>query len=640
MYEAFFSEGIILQFESKKPFYRGVIKHVNDDSILVVDIDGSSKQLIAKEELKEQKENGSLKIMAEQKHLGELSFTDLSDEEQSEVNRKYRYVKALVFNGVIKVTEKYSFGLIQKVANELDDKAPHWQTVRGWFKSYQEAGSKMKGLFPNHRKKGNKTTKIQKEVLEIINKQSKRYFQLSQPKMSTIVKNVQDKVRELNIKDPNLQLTVPSYNTIKLRVLKKPYSSIKKSRSGSRAVEAEQASSGSEIESSRILERVEIDHTQLDIHVVHDEYKTLQGRPYITVLIDHYSSMVLGFQISFECPSFASLSMACANAFLKKEEFLKQYKLEADWPAHGIPELIVADNGKEFWSDNFSGVIEEVGSILQYSLIRKANYKGRVERFFGIVNTMVLDDLPGVVRKAGKGGEGYDGRNHAKLTLTEFKQYFIYWLLNVYHHEPLTRNQMTPYELWIDSEQNLPIPEENEYELLPVLMGSDTRILNGKSIHKFDLVYESDMTLDLFRRDGKKEVKIKYNPFDLGFILVLDSLNQTYVRAYATNSSYATGLSLFEHKQIKAHAREIARIKSESPDLIASKAKLAEDREKMHERNSRRKTQVTTAKSARADKSGFTKINLVKDLEPTAITIDHIEDDDLDMEGWEVINNG
>lgn len=639
MYETFFSEGIILQFESKKPFYRGVIKRVNDSSVLVVDIDGNSKQLITKEELSQQKEHGYLKVIAEQKHLGELSFTDLSDAEQVEVNRKNKYVRTLLLNGVTKVTEKSSFDLIRSVADELDDKAPHWQTVRGWYKSYKDAGNRIKGLFPNHRSKGNRTQKIQNEVLDIINKQSKRYFQLSQPRMSTIVKNVQDKVRELNIKNPHLELKVPSYNTIKLRVLKKPYSSIKKARAGSRAVEAEQASALNEFESSRVLQRVEIDHTQLDIHVVHDEYKTLQGRPYITILIDHYSSMVLGFQISFECPSFASLSMACANAFLKKEEFLKHYQVNADWPAHGIPEVIVADNGKEFWSDNFSSVVEEVGSLLQYSPVRKANYKGRVERFFGIVNTMLLDDLPGVVRKSGKSGDGYDARNNAKITLKEFKQYFIYWLVNVYHHEPLTRNQMTPYELWNDSEKNLPIPEENEYELLPILMGSDTRILNGRSIHKFNLVYESEMVLDLFRRYGKKEVTIKYNPFDLGFILVLDSLNQTYLKAYATNFTYASGLSLYEHKLIKSHAREIAKIKSESPDLIASKAKLAKDREDMHERNSRRKAKVTTAKSARADKSGFTNISLVKVTETKEVKLGNFEDYELDMEGWEVIDD-
>ena len=48
--------------------------------------------------------------------------------------------------------------------------------------------------------------------------------------------------------------------------------------------------------------------------LLHDDHKTLLGRPNITVLIDHYSHMVLGFQLSFEKPSFASVCIACINA--------------------------------------------------------------------------------------------------------------------------------------------------------------------------------------------------------------------------------------------------------------------------------------------------------------------------------------
>src|SRR5690606_37747076 len=109
-----------------------------------------------------------------------------------------------------------------------------------------------------------------------------------------------------------------------------------------------------------------IDHTLLDIHVLHDDHKTLLGRPNITVLIDHYSHMVLGFQLSFEKPSFASVCIACINAFLPKDAFMEAVGSDGAWPAHGIPTTLVTDNGNEFWGRNFSAVADEIGSLFQY----------------------------------------------------------------------------------------------------------------------------------------------------------------------------------------------------------------------------------------------------------------------------------
>lgn len=75
---------------------------------------------------------------------------------------------------------------------------------------------------------------------------------------------------------------------------------LRKGRHGARVLQAELTKALSGITTTRVLERVELDHTELDIHVLHDDYKTLLGRPNITALIDHYSGMLLGFQISFE----------------------------------------------------------------------------------------------------------------------------------------------------------------------------------------------------------------------------------------------------------------------------------------------------------------------------------------------------
>lgn len=638
MSELMFLEGVILEFELREPCFRGCVRGEKTDSVLISDIDKGSNYWIEKEQLIELKRNNQIKVLSEQKDLGELTFVDLTDSEQQEVLRKYKYIKALEESGITVVNANNAVEVLERISIELDQKPPSWQSLWNWNNTFIKSGRRMRSLFPKHRNKGNKNQKIQDEVVEIIHKESKRFYSLNQPRMSTIVRNVQDRVRELNIKDSSLCLNVPTYPTVRDRVLNKNYSSRKNNRSGKRVLDAELASFDSGIVSSRVLERVEIDHTQLDIHLVHDDYKTLLGRPYITVLIDHYSSMVLGFQLTFEPPSFAAIQAACLNAFLDKSDFLKSLNVDAEWPAHGIPEIIVSDNGKEFWSENFGVVIDEIGSVLQYSPIRKANYKSRVERFFGVVNSMFLDDLPGVVRKKGKSGDGYDARQEAKLTFSEFERYFVEWLTKVYHHEPLSRNSMTAYELWLDSDEEFPVPREDAKKLVPILLGTKSRQLNRGGINLFDLRYESTALTDLYRREGQLKVTVKYNPFDIGHILVLDPLNKVFLKANATNYAYASGLSEFEHKKVKERAREIARIKSESPNLVAAKAKLARERDQIHERNKRRKTQVTTSKGARIEKIGNKELKVVEKVQVVSVDFDS-QDEELDLTGWEVVTS-
>lgn len=628
-------EGVILEFKDQKPCGRAIIRRVKKNTVTLANILNGETLELELDYLNYKNGISQIKFLASSKSLGDLTFMDLTEKEQRETNRKYRYIQRLTNADISKITSKSASNLIAEVAKELGEKPPHWQSVRGWYKNFADAGNRMRGLYPKHRLKGGRQPKIDQKVLQIIEVESKRYFTGSQPKIASIHRNVESKVIEHNLENPGDTLRVPTYLTVRDRLLKTSYERRQASRKGKQAFQAELAGDESGIETTRILERVEIDHTLLDLNVLHDEHKTLIGKPNITVLIDHYSHMVLGFQLSFEKPSFGSVCMACQNAFLPKEKFLNKLGSRVSWPAHGIPSTLVTDNGNEFWGKSFAATADELGSIFQYCPIKKGNYKSRVERFFGIVNSLVLDDLPGVARKPGKCAQGYDARQEAKMSYSEFKRHFMTWMTEVYHNLPLDDSGMTPNELWRESEADFPVPEEDPMELLPILMASDTRTLSKGGINKFALSYDSSILKDLYRRDGAKEVRIKYNPFDIGYILVLDDLNNVYVKAKCVRYSYASGLSLFEHNQIRQRAKQIAKDKYENPDLLRAKVQLANERDELHKRNKRRKTQVTATNAARSEKVGFDKIKVVIDNSKNVVQINpEAEIEDLDLEGW------
>lgn len=637
MFVELWVEGVIVEFANSVPCHRAIVRSAGKSDVILGNISTGSSVSVSRKDLDDIYSSGGARLLAESRDFGELKFTDLTEKEQKETNRKYKYIKKLTDCGVTKVTEKSASHIILEVASELSETPPHWQSVRSWLKQFVGSGNKMRGLYPRHRFKGDREPKIDIKVMQIIKGAAKRYFSNGQPTMASIYRNVEDKIIGHNLDNPGEPLKVPNYLTVKARVLETSYQFKQKTRQGKRTLQAELAGLQSGINTTRILERIEIDHTLLDIHVVHDDHKTLLGRPTITVLIDHYSHMVVGFQLSFEVPSFASVCIACINAFLPKDAFMENMGSDAAWPAHGIPTTLVTDNGNEFWGEHFSAVADEIGSVFQYCPIRKGNYKSRVERFFGIVNSMVLDDLPGVVRKIGKCGDTYDGRQEAKITFSEFKRYFIKWLTEVYHNTPIASSGMTPNELWIKSEQEFPVPVEDEMELTPILMATEKCALSKGGIRRFALGYNSNLLKDLYRRDGPGAVIVKFNPFDLGYVLVLDSVNKVYLKIECENFEYASGLSAFEHGRIRESAKAIGKSKLDNLDLQRARVKLSKDREEFHARNSRRKTQVTTSKAARSEKIGVNDIKLVIDNSKQVMQLRlEASDEELDLDDWSV----
>jgi putative transposase len=85
----------------------------------------------------------------------------------------------------------------------------------------------------------------------------------------------------------------------------------------------------------KILERVEIDHTPLDLILLEDELLIPIGRPYLTLLVDVFSGCILGFHLSYKCPSYVSAAKAISHAIKAKNLEHLSIKLQNDWPCHG-----------------------------------------------------------------------------------------------------------------------------------------------------------------------------------------------------------------------------------------------------------------------------------------------------------------
>lgn len=93
---------------------------------------------------------------------------------------------------------------------------------------------------------------------------------------------------------------------------------ITRARFGREAANAKLKPRGAGVITTRPLERVEVDHFMVDVHLVCGRTGQPLGRPWLTLVVDHYSGMLLGYHLTFAPPSTASVLAALRHAILPK----------------------------------------------------------------------------------------------------------------------------------------------------------------------------------------------------------------------------------------------------------------------------------------------------------------------------------
>lgn len=91
-----------------------------------------------------------------------------------------------------------------------------------------------------------------------------------------------------------------------------------KKRYGRQVADTKRKPRAAGVVTTRPLERVEMDHFLCDVHLVCEKTGVRLGRPWLTLAVDHYSGMVLGYHLSFAPPSSASVLAALRHAILPK----------------------------------------------------------------------------------------------------------------------------------------------------------------------------------------------------------------------------------------------------------------------------------------------------------------------------------
>jgi len=314
----------------------------------------------------------------------------------------------------------------------------HENTLYDWIRRYEATGL-VTSLFSRSRSdKG--TTKLSAEVETIIQAVVESDYLTKQRKSPQKVCN------EIRRRCVNAGINPPHNNTVRNRLKALADEYVMAKRKGWKA--ADQAYSPVEGEfpgADWPFAVLQIDHTPLDIILVDDVYRRPVGKPWITLAIDVFSRMVAGFYVSFDHPGALSAGQCLASAILPKDAWLSKHDIKGDWPCWGIPGKLHMDNAREFRGNMLQRACLEYGIDIEWRPVARPHFGGHIERLLGSF-AQEIHALPGTTFSNPRERGDYDSEAKAALTLTEFEEWLVTFIVNVYHQRVHSGINMSPLE--------------------------------------------------------------------------------------------------------------------------------------------------------------------------------------------------
>lgn len=378
-------------------------------------------------------------------------------------------------------------------------------------------------------------------------------------------------------------LPPPSMKAIRARVSARSLWERMKAREGAEAAGENFRLVQVGLRTERPLQVVQIDHTKVDIMLVDDITRACIGRPWLTLVLDVHTRLVLGLYLSLEAPSATSAALAVAQAVLPKAEWLADRGLELSWTAYGLPEIIHVDNGREFHSRAFERGCQQHGIRVAYRPPATPRFGGHIERLMGTLMGRV-HAFPGSTSSNVVARGAYDAEARAVLSFREFERILALEVLGPYHHEIHSALGRTPAAAWVDgvSSMNLRSPADAAALLLDFLPFEE-RVVRRDGVRMFGIVYQDGALAHLVDH-GPGKLRVKYDPRDLSAVFVELPAGDHVRVPYADLSRQP--ITLWEHQEAIRRLRVEGR---RSVDEHAIFAAVAEQRRMLLEAQSRSK---------------------------------------------------
>ena len=438
-------------------------------------------------------------------------------------------------------------------------KRPSAWTISRWICLYKASGANPYALL-DRRAVRNTASRLGTQAEAFIEKLiSKVYLQLHGPTIRKTHRLLGTEIRQHNLTE-GLNLAIPSLSSLERRIEKIPGFVVDYKRLGAGYARNRWRYSLAGDQSTRIMERVEVDHTLLDVWVLDPKTGIPLGRPWITVLIDRYSGYIVGIYISFYGPSAATVAAAFKMAISPKSGLLEVIpEVQNPWTAMGVPEMLVVDNGMEFHSATFRRIAWELRTDVIYNPVRQPWLKSSIERTMMEVNRVLPKQ--GRVFQSIKNAERIDPSKTALIEFYDLCRGLMVWAVDEFPRNIHPKTLVRPIDLWEEGLQEVPPPRlPLETLQLDLAMGMQaSRVIDGDGVFFKYLRYNShELQHHLRNQRGNFRTEIRINPDNIGSIHVhIPKANEWIsVPMQRPSPGYGQGMSLIQHELIRREAKE------------------------------------------------------------------------------------
>jgi putative transposase len=498
------------------------------------------------------------------------------------VKRRLRYILAVerafkAAGGSFVATIPTLSEKISEVAKRLQDKKPpSAHSLWRWWSRFSKGRSPLSlvDLRKNsgRRRKDDAFGAFEEAVTEVLLNPQK--FPIKQ-----VISRLELKLKRINapLSDED-RIAMPAKQTVYRWVNDLYYALVKRAREGKSVTERDLRIAQDSVNVEYILERVEIDHTPLDLMVIDLTTRLVLGRPWVTLAICRKSRCILGFYVSFNSPSAYAVMACIRRAILPKGDLLKQFPdIRHDWPCHGIMDLIVADNGMELHSNDIEEIAMAMAIEVQFCGVAMPQMKGAIERMFRTLAEDLIHQLPGTTFSNPKKRGSYPSEKLAAIDMATLVHLLVKWIVDVYHvkqHRGLAGK--SPLEAWNEgaAQRVIELPVDPA-ELDVIISHAAHPKIFHYGVQIDNLFYNSPLLREITLEQGPRQiVEVRYREEDVGFVYVRDPRNDEFFEVPCTNQEYARGLNRAIHRLVVAQARKRFGDEWKAADLLQAREEI------------------------------------------------------------------
>lgn len=474
------------------------------------------------------------------------SLDHISDGDWVEAEKRWAIILPLIKGDL------YKSGAVEARARECNVSRA---TVYRWIEIYQGTGEFL-SLVPQRRGWREGSARLNKQVEIIIaNIIKTSYLSTSRPTKLEVHGKIVEACKMQGLPPPSLP-------AVSRRIDQVPKKDRLKARGYGDIAKDTYEPTPNSYEASYPLHRVQIDHTPADVIIVDDVYRRPIGRPTLTLAIDMYTRLIVGYYLSLRGPSALSVAMCLVQAMLPKHKWLNLHEIDGEWNAWGKPYEVHSDNGPDFKTGSLIQSCTAHNIEREFRPKNTPHWGGHIE---SLMNTKAraFATLPGATwRNINERGE-VNSDNEAVLTFADLEKWLIAEIVK-YNNEPHSGIAfMSPASKWHEAffGSNLkrpicglpPVPE------CPVTLEVDFLPSAYKTVQTYGIEWNAFYYAEVLRPYiGRKDpatnkalrMVFRRDPRDINYIWFFEPVEGKYHKIPISDDPYP-GVTVEEYRRAK-----------------------------------------------------------------------------------------